>query len=46
MKSIRKGLVMKVAGPPRERGRPKRMWMKVLKIDVKNYNLSENLAQY
>ena len=36
---------MQVDGPPRGRGRPKRMWIKVVKIDMKKYNLSENLAQ-
>ena len=36
---------MKVDGPPRERGRPKRTWMEVVKIDMKKCNLSEDLAQ-
>ena len=36
---------MKVDGPPRESGRPKRMWMGVVKIDMKKCNLSEDFAQ-
>ena len=36
---------MKVDGPPRGRGRPKRTWMEVVKIDMKKYNLSEDFAQ-
>ena len=31
---------MQVGGPPRGNGRPKRMWMEVVKIDLKKYNLS------
>ena len=33
---------MQVNGPSRKRGRPKRAWMEV---DLKKYNLSEDLAQ-
>ena len=36
---------MKVAGSPRERGRPKRIWMEVVKMGMKMCNLSEDLAQ-
>ena len=36
---------MNVDGPPKERGRPKRMWMEVLKMDIKKCNLSGDLAQ-
>ena len=42
--SVRKSLVMKVDGPPRRRGRPKRMWMEVVKMDMKKYDLVKNLA--
>ena len=40
----RKSLAMKVDGLPRGRGKPKRTWMEVVKIDLKKCNLSENLA--
>ena len=36
---------MKVDGSPKGRGRPKRMWIEVVKIDMKMCNLSEDLAQ-
>ena len=36
---------MQVNGPPRGMARPKRMWMEVVKIDLKKCNLSEDLAQ-
>ena len=36
---------MKVDGPQRESGWPKRTWMNVVKIDMKKYNLSKYLAQ-
>ena len=42
---VRKSFVMKVDGPPRGRGRPKRSWMEVVKIDIKKCNLYEDLAQ-
>jgi hypothetical protein len=38
-------MAMKVDGLPRGRGRLKRTWMKVVKINMKKCNLSENLAQ-
>ena len=44
MAPIRKSLAMKVDGPTRGRGRPKRTWMEVVKIDVKKCNLSKDLA--
>ena len=34
-----------VDGPPRERGRPKRTCMEVVKIDLKKCNLFEDLTQ-
>ena len=36
---------MKVDGPPRGRGRPKRTWIEVVKINMKKCNLSKDLAQ-
>ena len=42
---VRKNLAMKVRGPPRGRGRPKGTWMEEVKIDLKKFNLSEDLAQ-
>ena len=36
---------MKVDGPPREQGRSTRTWIKVVKIDMKKFNLFEDLAQ-
>ena len=42
---VRKSLAMRVDGPPRGRGRPKKTWMEVVKIDMKKYNLSEDLAR-
>ena len=41
---VRKSLAMQVEDPPRGRGRLKRMWMEVVKIDMKKYNLSKDLA--
>ena len=41
----RKSLAVKVDGPPRGRGRPKRSWMEKVKIDLKKYNISEDLDQ-
>ena len=43
--SVRKSLAMKVNSPPRGRGRPKRSWMDVVKIDIKKCNLFEDLTQ-
>ena len=37
---VRKSLIMQVDGPSRGRGRLKMMWMEVVKIDLKNDNLS------
>ena len=45
MAPVRKGLVMKVDGPPMGRGRPKRTWMELVKIDMKKCNLFEDLTQ-
>ena len=42
---IRKSLAMKVDGLPRGRGRPKRTWMEVVKMDMRKFNLFENLAK-
>ena len=42
---VRKSLAMQVDGPSRGRGRVNRMWMRVVKIDLKKCNLSEDLAQ-
>ena len=42
---VRKNLAMKVDGLPRGRGRPKRTWIDVVKIDMKKCSLSEDLAQ-
>ena len=33
-----------IDGPPRERGRPKRTWMEVVKIDLKKCDLYKDLA--
>ena len=38
-------MVVQVDGPPRGRGKLKRKWMEVVKIDLKKCNLSEDLAQ-
>ena len=42
---VKKSLDMKVDGPPRGRNRPKKIWMEVVKIDMKKCSLSEDLAQ-
>lgn len=42
---VRKSLAIYVDSPPKRRGRPKKMWMEVIKIDLKMYNSSENLTQ-
>ena len=42
---VRKSLAMKVDSPPRERDRPQRTWMAVVKLDLKKCNSSEDLAQ-
>ena len=42
---LRKSLARKVDGPLRGRGRPKRTWMEVVKINMMKCNLSEDLAQ-
>ena len=36
---------MNVDDPPRRRGRPKKTWMEVVKMDMRKYNLSKNVAQ-
>ena len=36
MALVRNSFYMKVDGPFRKRGRPKRIWMEVLRIDLKN----------
>ena len=45
MAPVRKSLAMQVNGPPRGRGRSKRTWMEIVKIDPKKCNLFEYLAQ-
>ena len=45
MMLVRKILAMKVDGPPWENDRPKRLWMKVVKMDMNTCDLSENLVQ-
>lgn len=35
---------MQIDGPSRKRDLPKRTWMEVAMIDLKKYNLSEDLA--
>ena len=45
MTPIKKSLVMQVDGPPRRRDRPKRIQIEVANIDIKNCNLSYELAQ-
>ena len=40
-----KKISMQANGPPRGGGRPKRTWMEVVKIDLKNCNISKDLAQ-
>ena len=42
---VRKSLAIQVDDPLRGRNRPKRIWMEVVKIDLKKCNLSEDLAQ-
>lgn len=42
---VNKSFAMQVDGPLRERGRPKRTWVKVVKIYMKNCNLSEDWAR-
>ena len=47
MTPVRNSLAMQVDGPPRRRGRasrPMRMWMEVVKLDMKKCNLFEDLA--
>eukprot|EP00268_Persea_americana_P015122 TRINITY_DN16862_c0_g1_i2.p1 TRINITY_DN16862_c0_g1~~TRINITY_DN16862_c0_g1_i2.p1 ORF type:complete len:109 (-),score=11.66 TRINITY_DN16862_c0_g1_i2:684-1010(-) len=46
MVPVRKSLGMQVDGAPRGRGRPKRTWMEVIKIDLQKCNLCEDLAHY
>ena len=45
MAPVRKSLAMQVDGSPSGRAKPKRMWMEIVKIDLKKYNLSEDLAR-
>ena len=47
MKYKRQGKVSpcRLMGPSRTRGRPKRTWMEVVRIDLRKCNLSEDLAQ-
>ena len=40
-----KSLAMQVDGPPRGRGRRKRTWIEVFKIDLKKCNLFVDLAK-
>ena len=46
MAPVRKSLAIQVDGPPRGRGRLKRMWMEVVKRDKKMCNLSKNLTLF
>ena len=45
MAPVRKTLFMKIDSPPRGRGRTKRTWMEVVKIDMKKCHFSKDLAQ-
>ena len=42
---LMKKYVDRVDGPARGRGRSKRTWMEVKKIDLKKCNISNNVAQ-
>ena len=42
---VRESLALQVDGSPRGRGRPKKMWMEVVKIGIKKCNLTKDLAQ-
>ena len=42
---VRISFSMQVDGPSKKRGRPKRMGMEVVRIDMKKCNISKNLAQ-
>ena len=42
---VRKSLAIHGCSPPRGRGRLKKTWMEVVKIDLKTWNLFENFAQ-
>lgn len=42
---VRKNLVMNVNDPQRRRGRSKRTWMIIVKIDIKKFNSSKDLTQ-
>ena len=44
MALVSKSLAMQIDGPPRGRGRPRRTWMEVVKIDLKKCDLFEDLA--
>ena len=43
--TLRTSFAMKVDGPPRERGRPKRTWMELVKIVLKKFNLFEEIGR-
>ena len=45
MALVKKSFSMQVDGPPRVRGRPMRMWMEVVRLDIKKCNLSKDWAQ-
>ena len=42
---VRKSVALEFDGPPKGRGSPKRMWMEVVKIDLKKFNLSKDFTQ-
>lgn len=44
MAPARKSLSKQVGGPSRKRDRPNMTWIKVVRLDVKICNLSEDLA--
>ena len=45
MTFVRESLAMQADEPPRRRDRQKKMWMEVVEIDVKKYNLHEDLTK-
>lgn len=45
MVPVRKSFAMQADGPRKGRGRPKGTWMEIVKIDQKNCNVFEDLAQ-
>ena len=45
MTPIRESLALQVDGPPMRINSPMRTWMEVVKISLKKYNLSDDLAK-